>query len=60
VWRALRNIDPAKEKDGGNPWLEEIHRFPVEVPKVDSVVVVGESRRPRNSKTLECRRVAVA
>jgi 3-ketoacyl-CoA synthase len=38
VWRALRTIDPAKEEDGGgNPWVDEIHRFPVEVPKVQSV-----------------------
>jgi 3-ketoacyl-CoA synthase len=36
VWRALRTIDPAKEK-GGNPWVEEIHQFPVEVPKVVKV-----------------------
>jgi 3-ketoacyl-CoA synthase len=43
VWRALRNIDPAKDKGGGNPWLEEIHRFPVELPKVDSVVVAAAS-----------------
>nr|GFD00098.1 3-ketoacyl-CoA synthase 11 [Tanacetum cinerariifolium] len=26
VWRALRTIDPAKEK---NPWMDEIHEFPV-------------------------------
>ncbi|KOM33879.1 hypothetical protein LR48_Vigan02g002900 [Vigna angularis] len=31
VWRALRTIDPAKEK---NPWIDEIHDFPVHVPKV--------------------------
>ncbi|XP_062197448.1 3-ketoacyl-CoA synthase 20-like [Phragmites australis] len=37
VWRALRTIDPAKEKAGGNPWAEEIHCFPVDVPKVESV-----------------------
>ncbi|KAM3306864.1 3-ketoacyl-CoA synthase 20-like [Capsicum chacoense] len=30
VWRALRTINPAKEK---NPWMDEIHEFPVEVPK---------------------------
>ncbi|KAF8673139.1 hypothetical protein HU200_048687 [Digitaria exilis] len=38
VWRALRTIDPAKERDGGNPWVDEIHRFPVEVPRVERVV----------------------
>ncbi|TVU25324.1 hypothetical protein EJB05_27816, partial [Eragrostis curvula] len=38
VWRALRTIDPAKEK-GGNPWMDEIHQFPVEVPKVEKVAV---------------------
>nr|GLL16802.1 3-ketoacyl-CoA synthase 11-like [Ipomoea trifida] len=31
VWKALRTINPAKEK---NPWMDEIHNFPVEVPKV--------------------------
>ncbi|CAL9083798.1 unnamed protein product, partial [Musa textilis] len=34
VWRALRTINPAKEK---NPWSEEIHEFPVRVPKVEAV-----------------------
>ncbi|CAL4980363.1 unnamed protein product [Urochloa decumbens] len=37
VWKALRTIEPVEEKVG-NPWVEEIHRFPVEVPKVESVV----------------------
>ncbi|XP_060208227.1 3-ketoacyl-CoA synthase 11-like [Lycium barbarum] len=31
VWKALRSINPAKEK---NPWMDEIHQFPVDVPKV--------------------------
>ncbi|KAL2461936.1 Uncharacterized protein Adt_45356 [Abeliophyllum distichum] len=31
VWKALRAINPAKEK---NPWIDEIHKFPVEVPMV--------------------------
>lgn len=31
VWRALRTVNPAKEK---NPWMDEIHEFPVEVPRV--------------------------
>ncbi|KAL5203810.1 hypothetical protein ABZP36_008681 [Zizania latifolia] len=35
VWKALRTIDPAA--DERNPWAEEIHSFPVEVPKVESV-----------------------
>ncbi|OEL19951.1 3-ketoacyl-CoA synthase 2 [Dichanthelium oligosanthes] len=39
VWRALRTINPKEEV--GNPWVEEIHRFPVEVPKVESVVVTA-------------------
>ncbi|XP_040988778.1 3-ketoacyl-CoA synthase 2-like [Juglans microcarpa x Juglans regia] len=30
VWRALRTIDPTKEKN--NPWMEEIDEFPVHVP----------------------------
>nr|AAL99199.1 putative fatty acid elongase [Tropaeolum majus] len=29
VWKALRNVNPAEEK---NPWMDEIHLFPVEVP----------------------------
>ncbi|CAL5347278.1 unnamed protein product [Camellia sinensis] len=35
VWRALKTIDPAKEK---NPWMDEIHEFPVHVPKVTPIV----------------------
>ncbi|PIN16602.1 Very-long-chain 3-oxoacyl-CoA synthase [Handroanthus impetiginosus] len=31
VWRALRRIHPAKEK---NPWMDEIDDFPVEVPRM--------------------------
>ncbi|KAI4376322.1 hypothetical protein MLD38_014099 [Melastoma candidum] len=34
VWRALRTIDPAKEK---NPWIDEIHDFPVDVSKVSAI-----------------------
>ncbi|KAK4773224.1 hypothetical protein SAY87_028243 [Trapa incisa] len=34
VWKALRTVDPAKEK---NPWIDEIHKFPVEVPRVASI-----------------------
>ncbi|KAJ8764603.1 hypothetical protein K2173_006475 [Erythroxylum novogranatense] len=34
VWRALRTINPAKEK---NPWMDEIHDFPVHVPKIVSI-----------------------
>ncbi|XP_058105440.1 3-ketoacyl-CoA synthase 11-like [Magnolia sinica] len=34
VWRALRTIDPAKEK---NPWMDEINEFPVHVPKVATI-----------------------
>ncbi|KAE8687132.1 3-ketoacyl-CoA synthase 4 [Hibiscus syriacus] len=34
VWKALRTINPAKEK---NPWMNEIHQFPVEVPKVSTI-----------------------
>ncbi|KAL2531964.1 Cytochrome [Abeliophyllum distichum] len=29
VWKALRAINPAKKK---NPWIDEIHKFPVEAP----------------------------
>lgn len=34
VWKALRTIDPAKEK---NPWMDEVGGFPVHVPKISSV-----------------------
>ncbi|KAK4478147.1 hypothetical protein RD792_017426 [Penstemon davidsonii] len=34
VWRALRRIDPTKEK---NPWMDEIEDFPVEVPSVATI-----------------------
>lgn len=34
VWKALKTIDPAKEK---NPWMDEIHQFPVDVPKVATI-----------------------
>ncbi|KAL1532442.1 3-ketoacyl-CoA synthase 11 [Salvia divinorum] len=34
VWKALRTINPAKEK---SPWIDEIDQFPVEVPKVASL-----------------------
>ena len=34
VWTALRTINPAKEK---NPWMDEIHSFPVDVPKVSAI-----------------------
>ncbi|GFP86063.1 3-ketoacyl-coa synthase 17 [Phtheirospermum japonicum] len=34
VWKALRRIDPAKEK---NPWMDEIDEFPVEVPRVATI-----------------------
>ncbi|XP_020573538.1 3-ketoacyl-CoA synthase 2-like [Phalaenopsis equestris] len=33
VWRALRDINPK----GSYPWLEEIHRFPVDVPQVEAI-----------------------
>ncbi|GMI94727.1 3-ketoacyl-CoA synthase 11 [Hibiscus trionum] len=34
VWKALRTINPAKET---NPWMNEIHQFPVDVPKVSTI-----------------------
>ncbi|CAA2959366.1 3-ketoacyl- synthase 20-like [Olea europaea subsp. europaea] len=34
VWRALRTVDPIKEK---NPWIDEINDFPVEVPRVVAI-----------------------
>ncbi|PSS33825.1 3-ketoacyl-CoA synthase [Actinidia chinensis var. chinensis] len=35
VWRALRTVDPSKEK---SPWIDEINDFPVHVPKVTQIV----------------------
>ncbi|KAJ0860584.1 putative very-long-chain 3-oxoacyl-CoA synthase [Helianthus annuus] len=34
VWKALRTINPAKEK---NPWTDEIDDFPVHVPKIEKI-----------------------
>ncbi|CAN4091822.1 unnamed protein product [Withania somnifera] len=34
VWRALRTIHPAKEK---NPWMDEIDEFPVEVARIATI-----------------------
>ena len=34
IWKALRTVNPAKEK---GPWMDEIHWFPVEVPKVSTI-----------------------
>ncbi|PWA77363.1 3-Oxoacyl-[acyl-carrier-protein (ACP)] synthase III C-terminal [Artemisia annua] len=34
VWKALKTIDPAKEK---NPWSDEINEFPVHVPKIEKI-----------------------
>ncbi|KAK6912649.1 3-Oxoacyl-[acyl-carrier-protein (ACP)] synthase III, C-terminal [Dillenia turbinata] len=34
VWKALRTINPAKEK---NPWMDEIHQFPIDIPKVSTI-----------------------
>ncbi|CAH9063595.1 unnamed protein product [Cuscuta epithymum] len=34
VWKALRTIKPAHEK---NPWMDEIGQFPVEVPRVSKL-----------------------
>lgn len=34
VWKALRTVNPMKEK---NPWIEEIDMFPVDVPKVSAL-----------------------
>nr|XP_029148795.1 3-ketoacyl-CoA synthase 11-like [Arachis hypogaea] len=34
VWKALKTINPIKEK---NPWTDEIHNFPIEVPRVSSL-----------------------
>ncbi|KAJ8640581.1 hypothetical protein MRB53_017275 [Persea americana] len=34
VWKALRTINPEKEK---NPWMDEIDQFPVKVPKISTI-----------------------
>ncbi|KAG4932963.1 hypothetical protein AAZX31_17G115400 [Glycine max] len=34
VWKALRTINPAKEK---SPWIDEIDQFPVDVPRVSTI-----------------------
>lgn len=34
VWKALRSIDPKKEK---SPWIDEIHEFPVHVPRIEKI-----------------------
>ena len=34
VWRALKTINPAKEK---NPWMDEIDNFPVHVPRITPI-----------------------
>ncbi|XP_027165043.1 3-ketoacyl-CoA synthase 20-like isoform X1 [Coffea eugenioides] len=36
VWRALKDIDPSKEK---NCWTDEIDEFPVQVPKCQPLVL---------------------
>jgi 3-ketoacyl-CoA synthase len=33
VWKALRTVNPTKE----NPWMDEIHEFPLNVPKVSAI-----------------------
>ncbi|XP_074582520.1 3-ketoacyl-CoA synthase 20-like [Curcuma longa] len=35
VWHALRTIDPKQEEK--NPWTDEIHAFPVQVPRVETI-----------------------
>ncbi|KAK6278934.1 hypothetical protein POUND7_019201 [Theobroma cacao] len=35
VWRAVRTVNPTVEK---NPWMDEINKFPVQVPQVTSIV----------------------
>ncbi|XP_065863193.1 3-ketoacyl-CoA synthase 11-like [Euphorbia lathyris] len=34
VWRAIRSINPAEEK---NPWMDEIDDFPAHIPKVSPI-----------------------
>ncbi|EAZ22163.1 hypothetical protein OsJ_05826 [Oryza sativa Japonica Group] len=37
VWRALRSVDPEEEALKKNPWMDEIDRFPVVVPRVSRI-----------------------
>ena len=39
VWRALRTVDPTKEKGKCNPWMDEIDEFPVQVPEVSPISI---------------------
>ncbi|CAN7036482.1 hypothetical protein HID58_031362 [Brassica napus] len=50
VCRALRSIDPSKEKTN-NPWIDEIHEFPVTVPRISSSS--SESRSVKASCVLK-------
>ncbi|KNA24002.1 hypothetical protein SOVF_019030 [Spinacia oleracea] len=38
VWRALRNINPNEEI---NPWMSEIHKFPVNVLQVSPIIMTN-------------------
>ncbi|KAG0502363.1 hypothetical protein HPP92_002435 [Vanilla planifolia] len=40
VWKALRTVRPAREK---NPWMDEIENFPVFVPRVAAINRTSES-----------------
>ncbi|KAF8716139.1 hypothetical protein HU200_026413 [Digitaria exilis] len=37
VWKALRSVNPAKEKGFRNPWMEDVDKYPVPVPKVSAI-----------------------
>lgn len=41
VWRAMRTINPAREK---NPWMDEIDKFPVSVPRVAVIDMTTNER----------------
>ncbi|KAK8914282.1 3-ketoacyl-CoA synthase 11 [Platanthera zijinensis] len=34
VWRALKTVKPAEEK---NPWIDEIENFPITIPRVAAI-----------------------
>ncbi|KAK5793988.1 3-ketoacyl-CoA synthase 17 -like protein [Gossypium arboreum] len=40
VWKALKTINPAKEK---SPWIDEIDEFPVHVPRVANIASSSKS-----------------
>ncbi|KAH0854877.1 hypothetical protein HID58_031361 [Brassica napus] len=51
VCRALRSIDPSKEKTN-NPWIDEIHEFPVTVPRISSSSSESRSQKRTEAEVM--------